>query len=211
MRRLRLAPAFAAGFVLAAPAHAAELVTPPTMYPPDTWQGKAQAVVRVLDKLDAHTETLTIEAGKSGTYKSLTITAQNCLVHPPGLSPDAAASIGVQDRHPDTKPFSGWMFAAEPYVDIFESPVYGVRLVACSGGDVAPAAPPLVAAAPPAPAAGTAGSATDAGQPGLPTIQAEPAPPPVGAPGGVDQTPDPVYPTGQPDPSAPAAPSAPQN
>nr|WP_321984370.1 DUF2155 domain-containing protein [uncultured Lichenicoccus sp.] len=211
---------------LAPGARAAELVTPPTLYPPDTWQGRAQAVVRVLDKLDAHTETLTIAAGQAGTYKSLTITVQNCLVHPPGLPPDAAAAVAVQDRHPDTKSFTGWMFAAEPFVDIFESPVYGVQLVACAGDEVAPVAPPLVAAVPPPalPAAGQIGTdQSGADQPGEPTIQSET--PSQGdastngkPPGAVDQAPDPVYPTGQPDPNAgpdtpgqPPDPPAPQN
>ncbi len=208
----------------AVPARAAELVAPPTLYPLDTWQGRAEAVVRVLDKLDAHTETLTIAAGQAGTYKSLTITVQNCLVHPPGLPPDAAASVAVQDRHPDTKPFAGWMFAAEPFVDIFESPIYGVQLVACAGGDVAPAAPPLVAAAPPMPAPVSGPTGTDqpgAAPPGVPTIQSEP-PGQGEQPGTVDRAPDPVYPTGRPGPSVdpnadpnafvpPPDPTAPQN
>ena len=133
---------------------AAEPVTPPAMYPPDSWEGRGGAVVRVLDKLDAHVQTLTIPAGQSGSYKSLGIVVRSCLQHPPGLPPDAAAFLTVQDGHVGGAPFAGWMYSAEPFITVYESPVYGVQLVSCDGADVAPAAPPLLPPPSNAPAAG---------------------------------------------------------
>ncbi len=163
-------------------AMAAEPVTPPAMYPPESWEGRAAAVVRVLDKLDAHVETLTIPAGGSGSYKSLGVAVRSCLQHPPGLAPDSAALLSVQDSNA-APVFSGWMFSAEPFIAVFESPVYGVQLVSCGGADIAPAAPPLL---PPVPAA----------TPDPRSAPDEAAPPAA-------QGPDPVYPSGTPDPPPP--------
>ena len=159
---------------------AAEPVAPPAMYPSDTWEGRAAATVRVLDKLDARVQTLTIQAGASGTYKSLTIAARACLQHPPSLAPDQAAYLTIQEGHAGAKPFEGWMFSAEPFVAVFESPVFAVQLVSCAGADAAPAAPPLL-------------------PPTLPASPpAAPGTPDAGAPAEVG--PSPVYPSGEPAP-----------
>ncbi len=167
-----------------AAAAAAEPVTPPPMYPPETWQGRSAAIVRVLDKLDAHVETLTIPVGQSGSYKSLGIAIRRCLQHPPGLPPDAAAVLSVRDANAAATPFEGWMFSAEPFVAVFESPVYGVQLVSCGGGDAAPAAPALP---PPVAARPAEGDPTAA-----PADEAAP-----------DAEPSPVYPSGAPPPPLP--------
>ncbi|MFT8675899.1 MAG: DUF2155 domain-containing protein [Acetobacter sp.] len=118
-------------------------VAPPVAYPAQTWQGKTVAVVRVLDKLDAHVDVLSVTVGTPLRYKALDITARRCLLRPPTLSPDAAAWLEVQDTHPNGVAFKGWMLAAEPGVGVFESPVYDVRMVRCEGADTAPALPPL--------------------------------------------------------------------
>ena len=177
-----VALALLAGF--AGDASAAEPVTPPSMYPPDAWEGRSSAVVRVLDKLDAHVQTLTIPAGQTGSYKSLGIVVRSCLQHPPGLPPDAAAFLTVQDGHVGAAAFAGWMFSAEPFIAVFESPVYGVQLVSCDGADAAPAAPPLL------PPPSTA--------PATPDTTIDPNAPPA------SDGPNPVYPSGTPDPPAPA-------
>ena len=140
--------------------------------------------MRVLDKLDAHVETLTIPVGQSGSYKSLGIAIRRCLQHPPGLPPDSAAVLSVRDANAAAVPFEGWMFSAEPFVAVFESPVYGVQLVSCGGSDVAPAAPAL----PPPVAARPADSD--------PAV----APSDETAP---DAAPSPVYPSGAPPPPLP--------
>lgn len=153
-------------------------LAPPAVYAPDTWQGKNTAVVRVLDKLDAHVEVLSVPMGTTAHYKSLDITPSRCLQRPPTLSPDAAAWLTVQDKHPNGATFQGWMLAAEPALQVFESPVYDVRMVRCEGADTDPMLPPLskpvAPAAPPANGSDTAApaggnsSSSHAGNPDIP-------------------------------------------
>ncbi|MCG0995221.1 DUF2155 domain-containing protein [Acetobacter indonesiensis] len=146
-------------------------LAPPAIYPANTWQGKGTAVVRVLDRLDAHVDVIAIPVGTTAHYKSLDITAGRCLERPKTLSPDAAGWLELHDTHPDGAVFKGWMLAAEPGLGVFESAVYDVRMVRCEGNDVAPAAPPLPTpavpvltqpAAPPPPPAGGDGMGGDA-------------------------------------------------
>ena len=172
----RTAGAAAAALLAAIPAvraAAAEYVPPPILPVVSAWQGRAAAVIRILDKLDAHVETLTLQAGETGTYKSLGVTVRSCMDRPDGLPADSAAFLTVQDHHGEVPPFNGWTFAREPAIGVFESPIYGVQLAACDGAPVAPAAPPLPPQVPPpaslapdeATTAGTGGSSTsvDAG------------------------------------------------
>lgn len=139
--------AVACGVILAAVPLMAQAagtaLAPPAVYAPDTWQGKNTAVVRVLDKLDAHVEVLSVPVGTTAHYKSLDITPSRCLQRPPTLSPDAAAWLALQDKHPNGATFQGWMLAAEPTLGVFESPVYDVRMVRCEGEDTQPMLPPL--------------------------------------------------------------------
>lgn len=132
---------------LCSPFHGAyaegEALAPPAIYPANTWQGKATAVVRVLDRLDAHVEVLSVPVGTTAHYKSLDITPGRCLQRPKTLSPDAAGWLELHDTHPDGATFKGWMLAAEPALGVLESAVYDVRMVRCEGNDVAPALPPL--------------------------------------------------------------------
>ncbi len=139
----------AAGSALAGRAAAAEYVVPPVMPVPTAWQGRAAAVVRILDKIDAHVNTLTLTAGETGSYKGLAVTVRSCMDRPDGLPTDAAAYLDIQDRHGDVPPFSGWTFSREPAIGVFESPIYGVQLQSCDGAAVAPMAPPLPLPAPP--------------------------------------------------------------
>ncbi len=215
---------------------AAEYVPPPIMPIPTAWQGRAAAVVRVLDKLDAHVETLTLRAGETGTYKSLAVTVRSCMDRPDGLPADSAAFLDIQDRHGDVQPFNGWTLAREPAIGVFESPIYGVQLASCDGEAVAPAAPPLPSPVPP-PASltpeeagagagdtvGNGGSSTsvdgapipsvdipEAGDGGPTPAAKPPAPQPQGAPAdapdGGGTQPDPVYPDGPPPASSQAPP-----
>jgi hypothetical protein len=131
------------------PAHAASYIVPPIMPVPNAWQGRAVAVVRVLDKLDAHIETLTLKAGETGSYKSLSVTVRSCMDRPDGLPRDNGAFLEIQDRRSEVQPFSGWTFSSQPSLGVFESPVYGVQLVTCQGDLVAPLAPPLPEPVPP--------------------------------------------------------------
>lgn len=156
-------------------------LAPPAVYPASTWQGKGTAVVRVLDRLDAHVEVLSVPVGGEAVhYKNLDILARRCLQRPPTRAPDAAAWLEIQDTHPGGAAFKGWMLAAEPGLGVLESSVYDVRMVQCAGDDVAPFLPPLPkpAAPPPLPeAAPVEGGAPPSPTPSGLVVPASPARP----------------------------------
>ncbi|MBB2178728.1 DUF2155 domain-containing protein [Gluconacetobacter tumulicola] len=161
------------------PAGAQEIVPPPAIYPADTWQGRTVATVRVLDTLDSRVQVLAIPVGQDATFRALTIHVGACRDRPATLTPDAAGWLAVRDTRQDGPGFSGWMLAGEPFLGVFQDPVYAVRLIGCAGDAVAPVPPPLAALAaamaPPAdqPVPGTQGADTPA--PGAPASGA-PAP-----------------------------------
>ncbi|CAM2907021.1 hypothetical protein CFR75_10095 [Komagataeibacter xylinus] len=134
-------------------AHATEWLAPPAIYPPDMWQGRTVAVVRVLDKLDAHVVLLNVPVGQDMPYKSLTLHATSCLQRPATLPADSAAWLDVHDAHEGMAAFQGWMAVAEPATGVFQNPLYDVQLVGCAGDNVAPMPPPLAAVATPTEAA----------------------------------------------------------
>lgn len=179
---------------LPACAHAAEWLAPPAMYPPDTWQGRSIATVRVLDKLDAHIQMLDIPTGQDVTYKSLTLHATSCLQRPPTLPADSAAWLEVHDAHEGMAPFQGWMAIAEPATGVFQNPLYDVQLAGCGGDAVAPVPPPLAVAAVPQP-----------GADGSPVPVAGSTPSPTSGTAGVD-VPQPLSPTQAPMTAPPASP-----
>ncbi|MCQ8241694.1 DUF2155 domain-containing protein [Rhizosaccharibacter radicis] len=225
-RSLRSAPVLAAMLLAAGnvAASAAQYVPPPAMPVPNAWQGRSQGSIRVLDKLDTHVETLTLHPGEKATYKNLSVTLLACLDHPAGLPADSAAFLEIQDKRINAPPFRSWVFAAEPSLGVFESPVYGVGLIRCDGDLTAPAAPPLPA--PPPPPAAFAPSAPDSTAPVSPgsppdapqgassgtSVDGQSGPPPSTDGEGGDATgadpgshtqvdgdaPDPVYPSGPP-------------
>ena len=142
---------FSVGMVLlmvgAAPwAQAAVGVAPPAMYPADLWQGRTQAVIRVLNRLDAHIETLTVPVSGSATYGTLSVAVEACVSRPETLPADAGVLLHLRDTGDSARaPFDGWMLQNEPSVATYGSPLYDVRVVSCAGDKVAPDAGPLPA------------------------------------------------------------------
>lgn len=189
-------------------AHAAEWLAPPAMYPPDTWQGRTVAVVRVLDKLDAHVQQVEIPVGQDVPYKSLTLHATSCLQRPATLAADSAAWLEVHDAHEGMAAFQGWMAIAEPSTGVFQNPLYDVQLASCGGDAVAPVPPPLSVAAAQAPAPAPAASPDGTGAPPLPDGSVPPVPG-TAAPGGTPapQPPPVARPLSPPLPVPPADPA----
>lgn len=192
---------------LPACADAVEWLAAPAIYPPDTWQGKSVAQIRVLDKLDAHVQTLSVPVGQDVAYKSLTLHATSCLQRPPTLPADAASWLDVRDAHAGMAGFQGWMAVAEPGTGVFQNPLYDVQLVGCSGDNVAPVPPPLAVVAAQAPAApGT----TPAETPAAPAGNAAPVPT-DGAPQPLSPMQAPVVVTPPASPPASSTPAAPDS
>ncbi|MCE2565671.1 DUF2155 domain-containing protein [Komagataeibacter sp. FNDCF1] len=192
-------------------AHAAEWLPAPAMYPPDTWQGRSVAVVRVLDKLDAHVQQVEIPVGQDVPYKSLTLHATSCLERPATLSADSAAWLEIHDAHEGMAAFQGWMAIAEPATGVFQNPLYDVQLASCGGDATAPVPPPLAVAAaqPPAPAASDPAAAT----PPMPDGTVPPAPsratPGTGGVEGTQALPPAQAPALAPPPASPPLPAPP--
>lgn len=100
--------------------------------PPDAgWVPRPVAVLRGLDKVSAVATTLVIPAGTTVSFGSLSITVRSCDVRPPDQPGDATAFIDVVDSRSGAPPFHGWIFANEPSIDIFQHPVYDLRLSGC--------------------------------------------------------------------------------
>ena len=57
-------------------------------------------MLQVLDKVNAQTTTLTVKVGQAGTYGSLTIAVQACVIRPPTLPQDAAAFLDDHRQPP---------------------------------------------------------------------------------------------------------------
>ena len=208
MRRFALC--LPAALVLAAlpgAARAVEWLAAPAMYAPDTWQGRSVAVVRVLDKLDAHVQLIEIPVGQDVPYKSLTLHATSCLQRPATLAADSAAWLEVHDAHEGMAPFQGWMAIAEPAIGVFQNPLYDVQLASCGGDAVAPVPPPLnvAAAQAPAPVATPADAGTppmpDGGMPPVPGTATPGGPPTPQPPPAIARPLPPPMPAPQPDPA----------
>jgi hypothetical protein len=117
---------------LATSAQAAEPVAPPTISPPDTWVPKADAILRVLNKIDSTVQEITIKPGEVVTVQSLSLSVSGCFVRPADLPADATAHLKIEDTRPGSPSFDGWILKNEPSLNMLEHPVYDVQLVGCA-------------------------------------------------------------------------------
>ena len=98
---------------------------------PNQWIKRDAAEIAAVDKLSAQPTKLTIRAGSSATYATLTIAVRSCLVRPPDQPADATAWIDVTDNRPNSPAFHGWILSGEPGLAVFQSPLYDLRLLGC--------------------------------------------------------------------------------
>lgn len=124
-------------------AYAAEAIAPPVMYPATLWQGRGEAIIRVLNRTDSHIETLTIPVGEQAQYRSLHLQVTRCVERPETLPRDAAALVTTSDETDPDARFTGWILAEEPSLNAYKSALYGLAVVACSGPKADPAVAPL--------------------------------------------------------------------
>jgi len=105
---------------------------PPVLSPPDSWQPRTKATLRVMNKIDSTVQTLSVPVGGNVNFQSLTIRLSGCYVRPPDLPADAAAHLTITDSRPDQPGFDAWMLKNEPALNMLEHPVYDVQLAGCS-------------------------------------------------------------------------------
>jgi len=113
-----------------APPEAPAAPAPP---PPPAWLPRAAAALTLLDKINAVPRTVTVKVGQSMTFGALTIAVKACDVRPPDRAQDATAFLDIADSHAGMPGFRGWIFQNEPAADMFQDPVYDVRLAGCAG------------------------------------------------------------------------------
>ena len=106
---------------------AAELLEPKVTYP--------VAQLRVLDRVTAIVEVVSVRAGESITYGPLTIMVRKCRTGDDPLAPDSIVFLEIEDtdaRGTVSRVFSGWMFAQSPSLSAMEHPVYDVWVESCA-------------------------------------------------------------------------------
>jgi len=98
------------------------------------WVPRRFAEIQALDKVNARVLTLRATVGEPARFGTLTILVRACHARPPDEVPDAAAFLEITDERspPGSGPvFRGWMFADAPGVNMFEHPVYDLRILSC--------------------------------------------------------------------------------
>ena len=182
-----------AALSMASSASAAEIVAPPDLPSADVWVRTDGGSIRVLDKQKAQSQLLTLKAGETATFESLSLTLLACVSRPPDVPQNAAAFLQVTDNRPGEPGFRGWMFSGQPGLATLESPVYAVRVVGCvkpTDAQLAQAVPPKPAApAPastPASALSPAPASAPASAPAVPPVTRRPSASDLNPPPGQD-------------------------
>ena len=98
---------------------------------PATWVPRGTAVLQILNKETAIAQTLSVAVAHSDKIGPLTITLQACVVRPPDMPADAAAFLRIADGRPNTPDFSGWILKNEPFLSMFQDPIYDIRVMGC--------------------------------------------------------------------------------
>lgn len=110
---------------------AAWAADPAPMSAPDTWKPGTTAELVLLDKLRAQPVTLTVAAGQSTAFESLTVAMTRCVFRPPDLPANAAAFLEITEKGAPAPVFRGWILSNTPAVSQLEHPVYDLRVVSC--------------------------------------------------------------------------------
>lgn len=98
------------------------------------WVARRTGEIQALDKVNARVATLRATVGEPARFGTLTITLRACHGRPADEVPDAAAWLEVRDErggNPTAPVFRGWLFADAPAVNMFEHPVYDLRIMNC--------------------------------------------------------------------------------
>jgi len=97
------------------------------------WVPRRVGEIQALDKVNARVVTLRATVGEPARFGTLTITLRACHARPADEVPDAAAWLEVSDERGGASGpvFRGWLFAGAPAVNMFEHPVYDLRIMVC--------------------------------------------------------------------------------
>lgn len=112
----------------------APTAAPATPQYPDLWQPRQGAELVGLDKVSAHATPLSGGLGQPLAFGTLRVVVRACLVRPADQPADAAAFLEITDSTGAVPPFRGWVWAEEPERNVYEHPLYDLRLTGCRGG-----------------------------------------------------------------------------
>jgi len=91
-------------------------------------------LLRGLNKVTAHAETIDAPIGSVVRFGTLEIVAHRCWKSAPEDRPENAALIEIAEIHQNEPPqriFMGWMFSSSPALSSLEHPFYDVTVIAC--------------------------------------------------------------------------------
>ncbi|APH57572.1 putative secreted protein [Granulibacter bethesdensis] len=106
----------------------AAAANPLSAYP---WQPGHSVQLQILEKLSDRVSRVTLKDGDRHTIGHLTVVMRNCLKHAAEAPQDFAAWLDITADTEGAPRFSGWMLAKEPWVAVYESPLYDVRVMHC--------------------------------------------------------------------------------
>lgn len=98
------------------------------------WVPRRVGEIQALDKVNARVVTLRATVGEPARFGTLTIMLRACHARPPDEVADAAAWMEVTDERSPAGSgpvFRGWLFADAPAVNMFQHPVYDLRIMSC--------------------------------------------------------------------------------
>lgn len=85
--------------------------------------------IQFLDKNSCYTETIVAPVNQYVKFKNLKIFVHKCFKNLPQDSNEAVAYISVIDEIDDSIKYENWLFASCPSVNLFEHPIYDIRVV----------------------------------------------------------------------------------
>lgn len=115
------------------PAAPTEL-TAPIFTKPDVMIPR-KTVLRVLNKVTARAQEITLAPGETVPVSTIEIKAQHCQLSAENSQPDAAVLLSVTEPQPEQAPpkklFEGWVYQSSPSVSALEHPIYDITLLRC--------------------------------------------------------------------------------
>ena len=93
---------------------------------------KQHAILMLLDKVTANSQTIKISVGTTYAFESLDIKVLRCDKNPPEDTPESSAYLLISEPEKSSATiFRGWMFASNPSINSLEHPVYDVWVKDC--------------------------------------------------------------------------------
>jgi hypothetical protein len=95
------------------------------------------AQLRVLDKLTAKVEDITIARGQSQAFGRMTVQLDACRYPAGNQVAEALAHLTVLNQGEASPRFAGWMVASSPALSALDDPRYDVWVIRCDVPDLA--------------------------------------------------------------------------